>query len=387
MAARLAPCLISSPPVHGTGPSRFLGIDVGAETIKLVELLQDGGPLRWTRRQIVEHRKEPERVLRQLLQEWVWDTAAAATVSGRFSKQVNLPRVPTQQAQARACRFLTGDEPATIISIGSHGFSVLELRANHLEVFRENSRCSQGTGNFLRQLVERFSLTVEAASELAAEVDDAAPLSGRCPVILKSDMTHLANKGENRARILAGLFDAVCENVLVLLKPEISPARVALIGGVSRARRVQRVVGAYLTDHGMRLLPVADDHGLFFEALGCALLAAEQGPAVLPSLDSLMLPRGETRLERVPPLSASLHRVHRLPLPPVAPAAEQRGELILGFDIGSTGSKAVAIDTGTRDVLWDGYSETLGDPVGAWILAPHAEAERHAIRRWLNARW
>ena len=26
-------------------------------------------------------------------------------------------------------------------------------------------------------------------------VEDAAPLSGRCPVILKTDMTHLANKG------------------------------------------------------------------------------------------------------------------------------------------------------------------------------------------------
>ena len=356
---------ISDRPILRAGPSRFLGIDVGAETIKLVELLQDGGQIRWSRRQIVEHRKEPGTVLLGLLRDWEWDTAAAAAVSGRFSKQINLPRVPIQQAQARACRFLLGDEPATVVSVGSHGFSVLELRANGLEVFRENSRCSQGTGNFLRQLVERFSLTIEAASELAAEVDEAAPLSGRCPVILKSDMTHLANKGENRARILAGLFDAVCENVLVLLKPGISPGRVALIGGVSRARRVHRAVGAFLTTHGMKLLPLPDDAGLFFEALGCALLAAEQNPAVRPSLESLMLARSETRLERVPPLSASLPRVRRLPRPLAAPAEQQRGELILGFDIGSTGSKAVAIDTGTRDVLWDGYRETLGDPVGA----------------------
>ena len=27
------------------------------------------------------------------------------------------------------------------MSIGSHGFSVLELRASHMEVFRENSPC------------------------------------------------------------------------------------------------------------------------------------------------------------------------------------------------------------------------------------------------------
>ena len=119
-----------------------------------------------------------------------------------------------------------GDEPATVVNIGSHGFTVLEVRGSGLTVFRENSRCSQGKGNFLRQLVERFSLTVEEASALCADVPNPAPLSGRCPVILKTDMTHLANKGEDRARILTGLFDAVCENVMVLVKPGVSPERV-----------------------------------------------------------------------------------------------------------------------------------------------------------------
>jgi activator of 2-hydroxyglutaryl-CoA dehydratase len=102
---------------------------------------------------------------------------------------------------------------------------VLEIRPGGIEVFRENSRCSQGTGNFLRQLVERFELTVETASELCADVADPAPLSGRCPVILKTDMPHLANMGVERARIVAGLFDAVCENVQVLVKPRVSPPR------------------------------------------------------------------------------------------------------------------------------------------------------------------
>ena len=97
-------------------------------------------------------------------------------------------------------------------------------------MFRENNRCSQGTGNFLRQLVERFGLSVEEASRLADPVPDPAPLSGRCPVILKTDMTHLANQGLDRERILAGLYDAVCENVQVLIKPRIIPPEVVLIG-------------------------------------------------------------------------------------------------------------------------------------------------------------
>lgn len=233
--------------------TRFIGVDAGAETIKLIELLRCGTALRVGRHEILEHGKKPGLALVAALRRWDWSTADGASASGRFASQLDLPRVPVKQALLRGYRFLFGEEPATIVNIGSHGFSVLELRASGQTVFRENSRCSQGTGNFLRQLVERFSLSVEEASALCAEVQNPAPLSGRCPVILKTDMTHLANKGEDRARILAGLFDAVCENVLVLIKPGVSPARVLLTGGVSRSPRVRRVFGESLARQNMHL--------------------------------------------------------------------------------------------------------------------------------------
>lgn len=233
---------MSSPPAPSGAtppPARFIGIDLGSETIKVVELVREADGLRWTRRACVEHHKEPGVRLLELLGGWDWSGVAGAAASGRISRQLQLPRVPTKQAQLIGARFLLGEEPVTLVSIGSHGFSILELRDHGLEVFRENSRCSQGTGNFLRQLIERFSLTIEEASQLCTDVEHPAVLSGRCPVILKTDMTHLANKGEDRAAILAGLFDAVCENVLVLIKPELSPRRVALLGGVARSARVR----------------------------------------------------------------------------------------------------------------------------------------------------
>lgn len=68
-----------------------------------------------------------------------------------------------------------------------------------LDVFRENSRCSQGTGNILRQLVERFSLTFEEACAQAATVTRPAVLSGRGPVILKSDLTHARFRAKRTA--------------------------------------------------------------------------------------------------------------------------------------------------------------------------------------------
>ncbi len=343
---------------------RFLGIDLGAETIRVVELCRDGEGFRVGRRLLAEHGKRPGPVIRQMLEEMDWAGVEGAAVTGRLSRMVDLLRVPTKQAQIRGCRFLSGPGPVTLISVGSHGFSVLELRSAGSSVYRENSRCSQGTGNFLRQLVERFSLGIEEASELCADVASPTPLSGRCPVILKTDMTHLANKGEDRARVLAGLFDAVCENVLALVKPGISPARVLLIGGVSRSRRVRRVFGEALAQRGMSLDRLSEEDALYLEATGCALVAAQR-PVGLPHLAELLRSVVESKLPRVPSLAESLGRVQRLA--PVVPKARNgaRLDLVLGFDIGSTGSKLVAIERATEDLVWEGYRRTLGDPVGA----------------------
>ncbi len=344
--------------------ARFIGIDVGAETVKLLELLRDERGPYIGRCEILEHGKSPGPTLLDALRRWDWPAAQGAAVSGSFASQVRLPRVPTKQAQLRGCRFHFGSDPITIVNIGSRGFSVLEIRASGQTTFRENSRCSQGTGNFLRQLVERFSLTVEEAGVLCADVVNPTPLSGRCPVILKTDMTHLANKGEDRARILAGLFDAVCENVFVLIKPGVSPKRVLLTGGVSRSPRVRRVFGEMLARNGMELVTFDETEALSLEALGCALIAAET-PAAPPALEDLLAPPRELKLECLPALADSRSKVRRMPAYPWAEVNGSPRRLVIGFDIGSTGSKLVAMDVATRETVFDAYRQTLGDPVGA----------------------
>jgi predicted CoA-substrate-specific enzyme activase len=343
---------------------RIIGIDIGAETIKIVELVEEDQQRTWRRRAIVEHQKEPMEALRKLLRQFEYEAADGAAVTGRMSRQVKLPTIPLKQAQAVGFRYLfPNTEPATIVSIGSHGFSVLELRESKLEVFRENSRCSQGTGNFLRQLVERFNLSIEEASEMCANVSDPAPLSGRCPVILKTDMTHLANKGESKERILAGLYDAVCENVQVLIKPRVSPQTVVLIGGVSRADRIRQNFARFLAEHEMTIMETDGDDALFVEALGCACLAADD-PKPLPSIDAIVSKIEEFELDKLPPASAFRDRIRRLKAPTKKPLTGN-GPVVLGYDIGSTGSKVVALDATSAEPLWEGYINTNGAPVSA----------------------
>lgn len=344
---------------------RFLGIDVGAETIKIVEVACDDGGPQWRRRFLVEHHKDPQGCLTRHLTAFGWDDVTGAAVTGRLARLVNLPAVPVKRAQGAGCRFLLGNEPVSIVSIGGHGFSVQELRADGNDSYRSNARCSQGTGNFLRQLCSRFGLSVEEASAMTEGVPDPAALSGRCPVILKTDMTHLANKGESRARILAGLFDAVCENVLSLVRPgRGGSGSVVLIGGVSRSKRVRHAFEQALAKQGLSLKPNGTDDGLFFEALGAALHASERTAAV-PPITGLLRSPPSLLLERLPPLADALAMVDRMTRPAEASTNGHGHQVVLGFDIGSTGSKLVAIDCEDARILWEGYRRTGGQPVEA----------------------
>ena len=358
--------------------ARYLGIDMGAETLKVAEIVQeDDGTLRWGQRVLVEHHKDPTTALLTALAPLRWESVEGAAITGRIARQVDLPRIPEKQARRSGVRFLKGTEPITVVSIGAHGFSVLELRGDSPDVFRENSRCSQGTGNFLRQLTERFNLTVEEASVLAEGVEDPAPLSGRCPVILKTDMTHLANHGYARERILAGLYDAVAENAQVLIKPRLSPPRLMFAGGVSRSVRIREHFRTFAERNNMRLCPTEIEDGLFVDALGCAVLAAGEGRVDLPNLTGLFLQESESDLTVLPPLRSALDRVNHMEPPPF-PSNDRARRLTLGLDIGSTGSKAVAIDVETNEAVWQGYTPTSGQPV---------EAARRLVQDFTDSTW
>ena len=114
--------------------------------------------------------------------------------------------------------------------------------------------------------------------------------------------------------MLAGLYDAVCENVQVLLRPQLSPPDVLLVGGVVRAPRVRENFRRFLESRGMCLRDRPAEDSLYLEALGAALIAAEQ-ETPLPALDQLFEQDNETEFERIPPLRASLPLVHRMPDP------------------------------------------------------------------------
>jgi hypothetical protein len=73
---------------------------------------------------------EPQLLLKRLYREWNAATLRGATLTGRLGRQFSVARVPLRQAQFRAFRFLYPNTAGTPVSVGSHGFSVLEVRPN-----------------------------------------------------------------------------------------------------------------------------------------------------------------------------------------------------------------------------------------------------------------
>lgn len=352
---------------------KYLGVDVGAETVKVVSISSRAGRVTIDVGYHDNHNKDPHGTLAAILSRLDLAAMDGVAATGRLQRVLKAEGVPAKAAMKRGVRLLHPElQAVTVISVGAHGFSVLELGAHGEEWFQQNARCSQGTGNFLTQLVKRFGLTVEEASELCDGIVNPAPLSGRCPVILKTDMTHLANKGESRERILAGLYDAVCENVLTLIRPRFAPRDVVLIGGVTRSARVRRTIEAWLNNKGMRLVPYRSEHEML-EAIGAASHALEH-PSKVPTIDELFVTAEATRLERVPALSDSLARVKRAKRAPMM-SWDQPRWVYVGLDIGSTGSKAAAIDETTGETLWESYLNTEGAPV---------DAAQRLVRAWVE---
>ena len=287
---------------------RYLGLDIGAECVKLAELVRTNGRLSLARTWISEHHKDPGRTLLRLCEEAGWEGLWGAAATGRLAPAVKLQRLPTKVAVAEGVALrMPALGTCAVVSIGAHGFAVVELRANGVRRIKENSRCSQGTGNFLRQLVERFDLDLAEADRLCDEVADPAPLSGRCPVILKTDMTHLANKGEGKERILAGLYDAVCENVSALLPKGDMPESLLLTGGVMRSGRIRRRFEAMAGELGVRFVEADPQRALFYEAIGAAAVAARER-VDLPALDELLSAGVEESFEHNPALRTALPR-------------------------------------------------------------------------------
>ena len=352
--------------IQGTFPGAVLmGVDLGKVTTSLAwaELTADGG-LGEAATRSVRHLGDPLRPFLELYREIGAGRMAGVAATGAFGDRLGAPiraGLPDEVAQERAATLLLGDGPFNVVRVGGSGYSVLTRDARGMVSFEANERCSAGTGEAVEGLCNRLGRDLDEAVRLAEASPDGLVVTSRCAVFAKSELTHYANQGEDHGRLFRGLFEGVARDVHALFERVKVDGPVLLVGHggliAPLARRFEELAGVPVT--------VPAEAGVF-EALGALRDVALSGaPAELTWPDdptSLARPSRDS-VRALAPAAEGPGSVVRLEREGRAVSADE--PVVLGLDLGSSGSKAAFVSLADDTVVADGYRRTDGNPVEA----------------------
>lgn len=192
---------------------KFIGLDAGSVSLKLVVLDEEGNKLEQLYRR---HYGNSLRVALDLLievEKKFPDTAISITgTAGKLIASIlKINHVNEIVAQSYSIKNLFPNIK-TIIEIGGEDSKLIFLHDGRIKDFSTNSVCAAGTGSFLEQQAERLRLTIEEFSDIAENSKKPSKIAGRCSVFAKSDMIHLQQIATPLEDIVAGLCFAVARN-------------------------------------------------------------------------------------------------------------------------------------------------------------------------------
>ena len=363
-----------TPSVGDDGARRLIGLDAGKVTTSLAwGRTGDDGTLIVEGVSAARHLGEPLAPFFALYRSLGPARVAGVVATGAFGDRLTTPAlagIPEEIAQEWAARGLYGgDGPLNVVRIGGSGYSVLTRDAGGRIGYETNERCSAGTGETVEGLCARLGCNLDEAVALAAAADRGITVTSRCAVFAKSELTHFANQGEDHGRLFRGLFESVARNVYALYDrakvdgPLVLVGHGALIGPLVEALR-GLVAGP---------VEVSPQAGVF-EALGALQLAASRdwGAVAWPAQPEDLVVERRGRVRALVPATDGPGSVVQLGVDDDgrprqtdvtecgAPAA-----VVLGLDLGSTGSKGVLVEPLSGAVLADVYRRTDGNPVEA----------------------
>ncbi|NLE73820.1 MAG: hypothetical protein GX604_04210 [Actinobacteria bacterium] len=297
----------------------------------------------------------------------------SVVATGVYSQRLSPPVVaglPEEIAQEWAVRLLAPSAGSlNVVRIGGSGFSVLVRTAKGEFRYEKNDRCSAGTGETMERICERLGATLEEAAALALGAAEAIPVTARCSVFAKSELTHFANQGEPHDRLFRGYFESIAKNIHALVQKTGVPGPVWLVGHGALIEPLAAALRTQLSVDNRHPVVEVSPQAAVFEALGALNYARSHewsrndwpnDPTELVKEEGRRV-RGlaETGVDRNQP------RVIRLSVSSEEPVAGDDTPAVLGLDLGSTGSKAALVSVESGDVLADVYRRTDGNPVEA----------------------
>ena len=339
---------------------KSLGICIGASTLKAAVISYHQKTIKLEYSFSKPHESSPHKAFTSLLQELKSFSLDYCVITGRkLRSTIDLPSITEPESVEAALRLLTliageRDTTDTVISLGAENFILYSLDKNgYICSVETGNKCASGTGEFFLQQIRRMDLSIDKAVEYATH-STPYRVSGRCSVFCKSDCTHALNKGVPAGRVTAGLCDMIAEKILDLVSRS-NGKNIMAVGGVTRNSVIMESVRKTVP---FFQVPFYAD---VFEAAGAGWYAMEKK---IPFKDAsrCFIP-SRSSFRTLPPLSKALGKVHFESIP--EKRAEPGDELVIGLDVGSTTTKAIALRVTDTAIVAKTYLRTNGNPVNA----------------------
>jgi activator of 2-hydroxyglutaryl-CoA dehydratase/predicted nucleotide-binding protein (sugar kinase/HSP70/actin superfamily) len=344
--------------------------DIGKSSISFTTaIVQSDNTLIWENIDYRSHEGNPFDIFRQWYIENNISKCTGLCATGIYADQLGdqVMILPEDICQESALAYdMNMPEQVNLIRVGARGYSVLSRERissqNYQYHYLENDKCSSGAGENIQKIVSRFGMNIAEADRLAQSADISIPITARCAVFSKSEMTHYANQGKPLPDLFQGFFESVARNASALLARNQIEGPIYLIGGCAQ---IQSLVKAFET---ICKQPVhLPQNFLSFEATGACIMGMrqlDQFSFPLPDNPDQLIREKKKRFKVLSKASIWKDHTHMMSSPPVT---ENPYEIpvVLGLDLGSTGSKAVLTSIQTGEPVLDVYDRTNGNPIDA----------------------
>ncbi len=338
--------------------NRFLGLCLGASTVSIVVLKEneDKLPIIIDKKSL-SHNGNPKQITIDLLDEF-FEAGDRIVFTGRkFRELITIDSITEPEATEFGLAYINNDNVKyqAVASLGGETFIVYTLdKFGKIQNVISKNQCASGTGEFFLQQIKRMGLELDDAIELS---EGATPykVSGRCSVFCKSDCTHALNKAVPKAEVTAGLSMMLSEKIEELLS-KANASNVLLTGGVTQNKSVINFIKAKYPQL------VVPEEATYFEALGAAYYAFSCATSEIYSLENLFSLSNSSFAFHKP----IIDYISKVKFEKIAKrAAKENEKCLVGLDVGSTTTKAVALSCDNLDVLASEYIYTNGDPIAA----------------------
>jgi activator of 2-hydroxyglutaryl-CoA dehydratase len=190
------------------GTYRIAGCDLGKSAAKfVVGLVSPDGQLSIEKTDLVEHDGRPMDAFRDWYLREDVASCNALGATGLHAEELAAPvlaGLPEGACLQAALPHVMSDGPLNLLSIGARGHAVLARSVDGRFQFLQNDKCSSGTGETMVKIAGRFGLSIEEADGAALAADESLPITSRCSVFAKSEMTHFGNQGRSPDALFRG---------------------------------------------------------------------------------------------------------------------------------------------------------------------------------------